>query len=202
MFMKQIRPLTLASQSPRRLTLLRRVGMDPAVISKSYAQEETVGDNLKELAQRNAQLKFEGASPHFKDQGWLLSADTLVGIDDRLLGKPADANEAREMLTLLSGATHQVVTAYCFGVGGEKQPRLTRAVESAVTFRVLTPPEIETYIESGEPMDKAGAYGIQGAGLQFITQVQGSSSNVMGLPMYETVMDLVRLQIALFAGSC
>lgn len=197
MLLKEIKPLTLASLSPRRLTLLQSLGLNPQVISRSYVEEDNRGNNLAEIAVKNAQLKFTAASAHLS--GWILAADTLVGLDSHMLGKPGDASEAKAMLQLLSGKTHQVITAYSLGLGGELQAKLTRAVLSAVTFKTVSAAWIDSYVATGEPLDKAGAYGIQGMGVHLIERLHGSPSNVMGLPLIETMMDLVRLQIACFA---
>ena len=198
MLIKELKPLTLASLSPRRLWLLKSLGLSPLLIPKAYAHEDNRGTNLAEIAMHNAQLKLLAAAAHH--HGWLIAADTLVGFRGHVLGKPHDATEAKAMLQLLSGQTHQVVTAYSLGMGQESKIQLTRAVQSEVTFRKLPASSIDAYVRTGEPLDKAGSYGMQGAGSAFIEKIRGSPSNVMGLPLMETMMDLVRLQIACFAG--
>lgn len=160
-------------------------------------EEVQSGGNLAEIASRNAVAKFMAAAAQKSD--WLLTADTLVGLDAQVLGKPRNPQEAVRMLSSLSDKTHQVVTAYCLGRGERRRPELVRWVRSDVTFRPLNTAEIETYVGSGEPFDKAGAYGIQGSGGHFIAHVKGSVSNVMGLPMLETAVDCVRLSLAVFA---
>ncbi len=197
--LKCTQPLTLASRSPRRLWLLRSIGIEPQVIPRSYGKERLQGGGLRELAESNAYTKFTAASRRVT--GWLLTADTLVGCQGRVLGKPVSADEAKEMLRFLSGHTHEVITAYCLGYGGEANPRLRRHVTSYVTFHRLTDVQIADYVESGEPMDKAGGYGLQQQGGRLVASVDGSHSNVIGLPLLSTAFDLVRLGIACFAAK-
>ena len=127
-----VQSLTLASTSPRRLSLLRQAGIQPLVISKSYGEELEAAASPRELAEINAKRKFEAARPHVK--GCFLSADTVVGLDDETLGKPDSPAHAKEMLAKLSGCVHSVVTAYCIGFSSETTPRIRRAVSSAVRF--------------------------------------------------------------------
>ena len=118
----------------------------------------------------------------------MLGADTLVFLDDAILGKPADAADARRMLSLLSGRIHSVVTAVAL-VRGESLSE--RVVVSRVHFAAMSPEEIAWYVRSGEPMDKAGAYAVQGAGARFVEAIEGSPSNVIGLPAH-AVYELLR----------
>jgi septum formation protein len=120
----------------------------------------------------------------------VLAADTIVELDNHVLGKPADAAEARRMLGMLSGRTHRVITAYALAQNGAIVE--SEAIVSRVTFRPLDDNEIERYVATGEPFDKAGAYGIQGTAANFIDAVEGDRSNVMGLPIDEVVAALAR----------
>lgn len=120
-------------------------------------------------------------APHVRS-GLVLAADTIVAIDGRLLGKPRDARDAGRMLRLLSGRTHRVVTGVAVCHAGGDRLRSGRRI-TRVSFRRLTPPEVAWYVASGEPMDKAGAYAIQGRASLFVEAVHGSYTNVVGLPM-------------------
>jgi septum formation protein len=123
-------------------------------------------------------------------ESWVLSADTMVSVDGHKLGKPEDTAEARKMLQLLSGRTHQVVGGFALINRGTNR-EIVHTVVTDVTMDVLSDYRINAYIATGEPMDKAGAYAIQGKGIQFVTSVKGSYSNVVGLPLAE-VLQLLR----------
>lgn len=174
--------LILASQSPRRRELLSLITRD-FIISPSDAPEMPfsggrVDDYVKTLARDKARFIAE-KNPH----DIVLGADTVVALSGSVLGKPCDKNEAVEMLTSLSGNTHSVFTGVC--VIGKGRESLS-AVETKVKFRKLTPAEISEYVEGGEPLDKAGAYGIQGGARGFVEEISGDYFNVVGLPMKKT----------------
>lgn len=173
-------PLVLASGSPRRAELLGLLQIPFSVSSPSF--EEEPGSDLPpvEEAARNARGKAESVS--ISNPGRLvLGADTLVLIGDRALGKPSDAAEAREMLELLSGKDHEVVTG--LHLISPDRRSMTQVVTSKVTFRSLSGAEIDWYIGTGEPFDKAGAYGIQGSAAPFVERIDGCYFNVVGLPL-------------------
>jgi septum formation protein len=177
--------LVLASGSPRRAELLPRLGVTPE--RRPVAVDETPrdGERAPDLVRRLASAKVAaGVRLGRMDGEVVLAADTVVAIDDRVLGKPRDRDDAAEMLTALSGRTHQVVT----GVAVQRGPvgAATRVVTD-VTFRPLTADEVAWYLATGEPDDKAGAYGLQGAGAALVSRVDGSDTNVIGLPLAETV---------------
>ncbi len=151
------------------------------------------GEPAGDYALRMARDKAYAVSSRFPD-AIVLGADTIVVCENQILEKPAEAAEARRMLTTLSGRTHTVVTAFALARGGNILECLP--VESQVTFRKLTDAEIDDYIASGEPFDKAGAYGIQGVGGGFISHVDGSRDNVMGLPTERVVAALARWGVA------
>ncbi|HFD81659.1 MAG TPA: septum formation inhibitor Maf [Gammaproteobacteria bacterium] len=175
--------IVLASASPRRRELLRQIGVrfrqQVAEIDESRRRNEGLRDYVTRLALEKARavarLGDAGALP-------VLGADTIVALGDRALGKPAGPEQAREMLSALSGRSHEVMTAVALAGSGEA---LALSV-SRVWFRPLTEQEIEDYWRSGEPRDKAGAYAIQGLGAVFVERLEGSYSGVMGLPLYET----------------
>ena len=162
---------------------------------------EAVADYVARMArQKNAAARRLAAQRGLALTQPLLSADTVVALDNAILGKPRDAAHARELLESLSGREHQVWTAVCVSLGGQT---LEAAQRSDVRFKELSAQEIAAYIASGEPLDKAGAYGIQGIGGVFVAHLSGSFSGVMGLPVFETVQLLRQLgaPVPPFAGA-
>lgn len=182
--------LYLASQSPRRRELLTQIGISftpQAVdIDESIKPDETAEKYVQRLANEKA---VAGLSLLKHQNIAVLGSDTSVVIDGEILGKPKNDSDAKRMLTLLSGKSHKVMTAVTLAIKSEEkdEPELTSIVSvSKVTFKKLSNDEIEQYIQSGEPTDKAGSYAIQGLAAAFITHLSGSYSGVMGLPLYET----------------
>lgn len=174
--------MVLASGSPRRLDLLRRLGIDPVVrpadVDESTLPGEAPTEHVARLARDKALAVARG------DDDLVIAADTEVVLDRTVLGKPAHAAEARTVLRALSGRTHLVLT----GVHVLHGDREASAVEvTEVRFRDLGDDEIEAYIVTGEPFDKAGGYGIQGAGGMFVERIDGSDTNVVGLPLATVV---------------
>jgi septum formation protein len=149
------------------------------------------GESAEACACRLAVEKAQG-------EGIVLAADTLVHLEDQILGKPVDVDEARAMLTQLSGRVHRVTTGVYVGRPGEAVPF---CVSTEVVFRDLEALEIQRYVEGGEPMDKAGAYGIQGGAAGFVSRIQGSYTNVVGLPLAEVVAELARWGIVPGQGA-
>jgi septum formation protein len=185
------RRLVLASASPRRSELLRSVGLDfdvvPADIDESVRPGEAPSDYVARLSREKAASvgeRLDGAAV-------VVAADTTVDVDGRILEKPLDDGDARQMLRLLSGRTHLVhtgVTTLSFGVGsGRTGSVMTVVVETAVRFVELTDRAIDWYLSTGEHVGKAGAYGIQGAAAALVERVDGSVTNVIGLPLAETL---------------
>lgn len=173
--------LILASNSPRRAEILTKGGFS---FEKRVADtDETLPANLspaaavETLAQRKGRAVFRAADEV------VLAADTVVALDNRILGKPKDENDAKEMLRALSGHTHSVFTGVYITDG--KREFLFH-VQTRVTFYQLTDAEIDAYVQSGEPMDKAGAYGIQGRGALLVEKIDGDYLNVVGLPLAKT----------------
>lgn len=173
--------LILASASPRRRSLLRSLGLDFEVFASDA--DETVTGLPMEMVRTLALRKAEAVRGAFSD-AWIVAADTLVALDDRALGKPEDEREAVSMLRSLSGRAHDVFTGICL-LDAKTGKYDLRVVGSRVHFRSLTDAEIEAYVRTGEPMDKAGAYAIQGGAAAFITGYDGSYSNIVGLPTEE-----------------
>ncbi|HJB57733.1 MAG TPA: septum formation inhibitor Maf [Candidatus Flavonifractor intestinipullorum] len=173
--------IILASQSPRRRELLERMGLAGfRVVSPDV--DEHMEEDLPpaQLVCRLSQRKARAVREQVGDEGLIIAADTVVALDGAVLGKPADELAAFKMLSTLSGVRHQVYTGLTVLRGGEEH---TEYEVTDVSFRELTQGEIEDYIRTGEPMDKAGAYGIQGYGALFISGIQGDYYNVMGLPV-------------------
>ena len=175
----------LASLSPRRQELLQQVGVHYELLPVTVDETPAAGEKAADYAQRLALAKAQAgwSSLAGKNPLPVLGADTVVVANAAIMGKPRDRQQAIEMLQVLSGATHTVLTA----VALVAEDRLVRLNTSHVTFRTLSLSECEAYWESGEPADKAGAYAIQGLGAAFITRLEGSYSGVMGLPLFETV---------------
>lgn len=186
--------LILASQSPRRQYMLRQAGLRICVVPPDI-DESSVGHGLEpdRHVRRLARLKACDVARRHPDS-FVIGADTIVVIDGEILGKPADAPEARRMLQRLSGKTHQVITGYA--VVCEKKKHLHVDAEvTDVTFKSLSEAEIGWYIRSGEPFDKAGAYAIQGIGTFFVKRINGSYSNVVGLPVCELICHLMAIGV-------
>ncbi|MBZ5605852.1 MAG: Maf family protein [Acidobacteriia bacterium] len=176
--MRAVSRLILASASPRRSELLRNAGFDFTVRARPVEEIRRPGEDPEQYARRLARSKAE-ASWEAADE-IVLAADTIVVLGDRVLEKPRDPEDARAMLRLLSGRTHTVITAICIRhAGGE----MVDAESTRVHFAELSDREIGDYVASGEPMDKAGAYGIQGLASKFVDRIEGCYFNVMGLPV-------------------
>ncbi len=171
--------LVLASASPRRQELLRKAGIRFEVQPAHIPEDALPGESAKECAERLAREKALAISRQRPDD-FVLGADTVVVVDGQLLGKPSDAADAARMLRLLSGREHQVITGVCLVVRG--RPSVASETTS-VTMSEISEKEITDYIASGEPMDKAGAYGIQGLASRWIPRIEGDYCNVVGLPV-------------------
>lgn len=186
----------LASSSPRRRQLLENVGFTFEIINPESDEIEIKGESprkmVRRLALEKAQAAFEKIGKN--ESGVLISADTTVVSPDRkrVLNKPRDIAEAKKMLAILSGKNHVVLTGYSIFSfkRGKMIKKHSAIVKTTVKMKKLTRDEIEKYVASGEPMDKAGAYAAQGIGMCLIERTQGSYSNVVGLPMSELVTDL------------
>ena len=173
--------LILASGSPRRRELLTRMGYEFEICTPDV--DEHVSGHARDIVYALAQRKARAAAAHY-DSGVVIASDTLVSLDGAPLGKPDDAADAHRMLALLSGREHEVFTGVCVMDVSSGEAR-TRAVRTGVTFRELTDGEIDAYIATGEPMDKAGAYAIQGGAGKFVSRLDGEFENVVGFPVIE-----------------
>lgn len=175
-----MKEIILASGSPRRQSLLKNLGLCFSTISVNIDESFLPQESPRDAVRRLARQKAERAVPILKENCLLIAADTIVVLDGQVMGKPGSEEEALEMLTRLSGRCHQVITAICIRTQGgyEVEDETTR-----VYFRPLNKEEIKAYIASGEPADKAGAYGIQGRGGLLVQRIEGCYFNVVGLPM-------------------
>jgi septum formation protein len=184
-------PLILASASPRRQEMLRRMGIFfeclPADVDETLLPQE----GALAAACRLARLKALAISQNHPKRN-ILAADTLVALGDEILGKPKDADQAIEMIQTLSGHEHQVITGFCLV---NSQGNHSGSAVSRVKFRRLCQAEIEAYVKSMEPMGKAGAYAIQGLGAALVEGVSGSYTNVVGLPLAAVVALLLEKNI-------
>jgi septum formation protein len=185
-------PLVLASASPRRRELLARAGIPCEVIPAGIDEDARPGEPPAELAGRLAREKaLAVASRVGPDPARLvLGADTIVVLGEHVLGKPRDPRDAEAMLSRLVGRTHRVITAVVVARSRDLGWR-ARTVESRVRMRPAELHEIRAYVATGEPLDKAGAYAVQGRGRRFVAEIAGSETNVIGLPLDET-LDLLR----------
>ena len=191
----------LASRSPRRRELLDQIGVEHEVLTQRIKAERGPDVNEDPHPGEKPRAYVMRVCRDKVESGWMrvlqrklplrgvLAADTTVCIGDDILGTPADAAEAADFLARLAGREHEVLTAVAFKLGERMEAELSATM---VRFRELGRAEIERYVASGEPMDKAGAYGIQGRAGVFITEIRGSYSGVMGLPLYETALLLRR----------
>lgn len=186
------RTLILASGSPRRRQLLNAAGLSFELAESGVEERRQPRERAREYALRMARTKALAVARRHTDS-IVLGADTVVECQAEILEKPVDATDAYRMLTILAGRGHVVITAFAVAHGSRVIE--AEAVESRVFFRPLSEAEIHDYIASGEPFDKAGAYGIQGMGGGFIARVQGPRDNVMGLPVREVLAALERCGI-------
>jgi septum formation protein len=182
--------LILASKSPRRRYLLEQAGLSFSVIP-SDIDETTVPMSSPEIYVRIlAEAKAEFIANKYPEK-WVIGADTIVLIDGTVLGKPGSIDEARSMLKQLSGQAHQVFTGYSI-LCKTKNRKFSETVQTEVLFKNLADEEIEWYIHTKEPFDKAGAYAIQGLGTFLVRRINGSYTNVVGLPVCEVIEFLIK----------
>jgi septum formation protein len=190
-----VRPLVLASTSPRRRELLTRAGFRFEIAAPDVDESALAGESAESLAQRLALAKARAVARRAPREACVLAADTVVVIDGELLGKPRDPAEAVEMLLRLAGRTHRVLTGFALVV-----PALAReesgVEESFVRMHAVDRATAEGYAATGEPLDKAGAYAAQGEGGRFVAEIRGSRANVIGLPLEALEPRLAALGIA------
>ena len=174
--------LILASASPRRRELLRAAGIGFEVEATNIPEVPGEGEGPRAFAERLARDKALTVAVE-RPETWVLGADTTVVVDGEILNKPEDAQDAARMLRLLSGRVHEVITAVCLARVGKVRVVDLRAETTRVTFSELSDADVAFYVSTGEPMDKAGAYAIQGIASRWIPRIEGDYSNVVGLPV-------------------
>jgi nucleoside triphosphate pyrophosphatase len=190
-----VRPtLLLASNSPRRCELLKEAGFDFEILAPKVAERFDVDLTLGELTAFNA-LRKGMATARLRPKNVVLAADTLVSVDDHILGKPKDKNEAIAMLRRLSGRAHEVCTSVFICCLAKAKSTSFYDI-SRVCFRRLSRDEIDSYLARVNPLDKAGAYAAQGFGSEIIEKIDGSFTNVVGLPMEKTIVALAEFGVA------
>ncbi len=190
--------LVLASASPRRRELLQQIGLEFQIIPSCADEEIVAGESPADHVIRLSLAKAHDVAGRKDVAGrWFIGSDTIVLCDDQILGKPRDAVHATAMLQMLSGREHQVLSGYAVFDRHSGRQR-AEAVTTRVWFRQLTETEIARYIATGEPMDKAGGYAIQGYGVCFVARIDGSYTNVVGLPLCRLTGTLKELGVPLF----
>ena len=182
--------LILASRSPRRRYLLEQAGLSFSVIPSSIDETSVPISSPETYVRVLSEAKADNVSEKYPGK-WVIGADTIVLKDQTILGKPGSIAEARTMLKQLSGQTHQVFTGYSICCK-EKNRKFSETIKTEVLFKNLTDPEIEWYIHTTEPFDKAGAYAIQGLGTFLVKRINGSYTNVVGLPVCEVIEFLIK----------
>jgi septum formation protein len=179
--MRNIKTIILASASPRRKEILEKTGLKFKVDESDYEEKLDLGLKPHDLARFFSREKARDVARRHRN-ALVIAADTIVVLRGRLFGKPRNEEQAKEMLKALSGKAHSVITGFTIiDMAGKKE--ISRSVESKVFFKRLSEDEIEAYIRSGEPLDKAGAYGVQGLGAVLVKRIEGDFFNVMGLPL-------------------
>lgn len=199
--MLQMKKIILASSSPRRKQLLKQLGLDFEVFPSDI--EETLNPRLKprhqveELALQKAQAVAERSASASSSQGEdaiVIGVDTLVVLGDELIGKPKNVNDAKRMLKKLRGRQHTVVTGFVL-IDTANKRTIVKSVETKIWFRKLSPQEISSYIEKEKPLDKAGAYAIQGLGSLFVEKIEGDYFGAVGLPLFTLAKELKKLGV-------
>ena len=192
---RKVPPIILASASPRRREILEKTGLPFRVVASDYDEDDHEIADPRACARLLSRKKAESVAERYRN-ALVLGADTLIFFRNRIVGKPRDKKDAAAMLAMLSGATHTVITGYTL-IDGRSGKRLSRSEATEVTIIKMTKGEIARYIDTGEPLDKAGAYGIQGIGAAFVKRIEGDYFNVMGLPYCSLVESLKRFGIKL-----
>ena len=182
----------LASASPRRLALLQQIGIEAAVCPADFDEVSGSTVQAEDVVLANAVGKCQAVVKIKGDSLPVIAADTVVVAEGVILGKPQDAEDAVAMLKQLSGKTHKVLTGIAVSYAGEM---LAEVCETKVVFRDLTDEEIKNYVATGEPLDKAGAYGIQGKGAVLVEKIDGCYNNVVGLPLTRMQLILAKLGV-------
>ena len=190
----KIKSFILASESPRRRQLLSRAGFDFSTVPSKIDESNVSRGSPEKTTRQLAETKAKAVAKDYPGD-WVLGADTVVAVSGQILGKPASDKDARRMLNQLSGQSHRVFSGYAI-FHHDRKYLFSESVGTTVQFKTLTPGEIEWYLATNEPFDKAGAYAIQGKGAWMISRINGSYTNVVGLPMREVVHALARVGLA------
>ena len=180
--------LILASESPRRQAFLNDLGIPFKVVAAQVQETPRAGEQPAVFSKRMAQEKARVVSQQHPED-WVLGADTVVSLGKRILGKPDSLREAKKFLEALNNRTHEVITSYCL-INQSLKKALARSVYTRVTFKHFSRREIDWYLQTGEPLDKAGAYAIQGRGSFLVREIKGSYTNIVGLPLTEVLESL------------
>ena len=176
-----MRKIILASASPRRKEILANTGLKFSVCSSNYEEDLTLEKQPRALARFLSRMKAEEVAEKHAN-AIIIAADTFIVFKNKLLGKPSGPDDAKRMLKLLSGKAHSVITGFTV-INSKSNKKVSRSIETKVYFKKITQAEINAYVRSGEPLDKAGAYAIQGLGAVFIEKIEGDYFNVVGLPV-------------------
>jgi septum formation protein len=194
--MKHQRRIILASASPRRKELLEKIGLSFEVDAGNCREDLSPGLEPRKLAAQISLEKAQSVAGKYPD-ALIIGADTFGVLDDRIIGKPGTAEEARTMLESIGGKCHLVITGYSI-IDTACGKTVSATVETKVYIKELAPEEIDAYVKTGEPLDKAGAYAIQGLGALLVKKIEGDYFNVVGLPVYALMNDLKEFGISVF----
>ena len=193
--MNSSREIILASTSPRRQELLKTLGLNFYVAGSRYPEDMTLDLKPIDLVKYLARGKAKAVAENYHKEV-VIGADTIVVLGKKIMGKPKNEANAAAMLKALSGRVHQVITGYCI-VDSVTSASVTKAVTTKVHFKKLSGDEIKNYVNSGEPLDKAGAYAVQGLGALLIKKIDGDYSNVVGLPLQSLAEDLKKFGVTI-----
>lgn len=185
--------IILASTSPRRKELLKQIGLDFEVASSDYDEDMNLDKSPKVLAKYLSNGKAVAVAAKYKE-GIVIAADTFVVLGDKLLGKPHTASVARKMLRQISGKKVSIITGLTV-IDIKKKKKISKAIEAGIFIKKLTDKEINNYIKAGEPLDKAGAFAVQGVGAVLIKKIEGDYSGIVGLPLFELAEILKKMGV-------
>ena len=191
--MYKTKKIILASASPRRKEILEKTGLQFIVDAGDYEEDLSLEMPARRLARYLSCEKAKAVAAKYKN-AIIIAADTIISLDDKVFGKPHTNSEAIKMLNILNGRDHDVITGFTIMDTGEGQS-VSRSVVTKVYFRKMTIREIEAYVRTGEPLDKAGAYAIQGIGAAIVKKIEGDYNNVVGLPVDAVMKELRKLVV-------
>ena len=191
-----MKTIILASSSPRRREILQKTGLEFRVDVSDYEENMDIGLEPHKLARFLSREKAARVARKHKN-ALVIAADTFIVFKGRLMGKPHTSDEASRMLNALNGKSHSVITGFAI-INTDTGKKVSRSVETKVWLKKMTAAEIGAYVRSGEPLDKAGAYAIQGLGSVIVKKIEGDYLNVVGLPLYDVVGELVQFGVKVF----